>query len=108
MSNAQKVLHEVLIDGVLTTVSLSNEHELATDAHENLSGLAEIFAQLNELFVSIDEATENKTALPTATLRRIKILAGLGRYMAVNWEQMAESMADRFSREIGLIEVSHE
>jgi len=107
MAKAPKQLPQVLIDGVLTTVSPSNEYELATDALEDLSGLAGVFAQLSEVFVSIDEATENKAVLPGVVLMRINRLAGLGRYMAVHWEQMAESMADKYSREIGLMESDH-
>jgi hypothetical protein len=111
MDKVPKQLPQALIDGVLTTFSPSNDYELATDARDDISNLAEILAQLNEVFVSIEAATENKVVLPIVALKRISRLAGLGRYMAGHWEEVADRMGSRFSREVDVMEsemeVSH-
>lgn len=108
MSKAPKRLPQALVDDVLTTFSPSNDYELATDAFKDLQLVATIFAQLKELFVCIDEAAEQNTESPGGVLMRISRLAALGRATAVNWEQNAEDMADRFSREINCMEIEME
>lgn len=77
-----------------------NEYELATDAHEDLTCLAEVFAWTDELFASIDDCASDQKMIASAALLRIRHLASLGRYLATNWQGTADSMAEKFQKEV--------
>lgn len=81
--------------------------QLMADAAEEVQGLADVFAWINELFVSIDDATENKTMADGVALIRIARLAALGRTLATDWQYIADSMSKRITEEAKKLEASH-
>jgi hypothetical protein len=77
-----------------------NEYELATEAQEDRRCLADVFAWTNEIFASIEDCSSDQKMIAGAALLRISRLAALGRNLSTNWQVTAESMSDKFEKEL--------
>ena len=95
--------------------TISNSPELSTrsteliEARDDLTCLSSVFGWLDGLFRSIEDlANRDDDISPTLHLLEVKKLAGLGRYIATDWQSTSDGMAEKFDGEIPASEIETE
>jgi hypothetical protein len=79
---------------ITTTSPAAISADALRRAADDLQTLSEVFGWLNAMFASIADASKKEGSSIESRLIRIMELAGCGRYLAGDWEGMAENMAD--------------
>ncbi|MGB8414971.1 hypothetical protein [Paraburkholderia sp.] len=63
-------------------------------ATDDFTTLGTVFGWLDEMLASILDLAKNEESRPEMRLLRIRALADCGRYLAKDWENATENMAD--------------
>ncbi len=90
-----------------TANPVSTSDDALRRAGEDIDTLRLVFGWLSSIFGAVEDATKKDKVTSEAKFSRIRELAGCGLYLARDWENTADSMAEALRDKLS-VEAGHD